>query len=135
MRRRRRRAEEDGRGKDGADGLMALAYHISGNHAPESYCYTNYFEAMDGAPDEIRIADPTPDGASLIMPQMMIAGRPILPDHVPTKLRRGGPATKVQPLLDVNRWIDGVLLVPQAYQRYPRRPGAGRAPALPDGVF
>ncbi len=91
-------------------------YHITGGMMPESYMYSNWFEAMDGDPDKIRISDPTPDGGSLIMPTSLNAGRPILPDFVPTKLRRRGPGIKQQPLLDVNSWRYGTLLVPQVFK-------------------
>ena len=92
------------------------AYHITGGWQPESYYYTNYFEAMDGDPKKIRVADSAPDGGALILPSFMTAGRAILPDHVPSKLRRGGPGIKRQPLLDFNSWISGTLLVPQMFR-------------------
>lgn len=91
-------------------------YHITGAQLPDDVYYANYFEAMDGEPDKIRITDPTPDGGSLIMPTSVNVGRPIKPDHVPTKLRRTGPGVKQNPLLDFDMWLANTLLVPPKFK-------------------
>ena len=112
-------AEAKSRNELGGAYLMGQGlkvYHIAGGIQPESYQYSNYFEAIDGDPEKIKISDASPDGGRLIMPGTMTAGRPILPEHVPSKLRRGGPGIEQQPLLDVNSWKAGTLLVPQVFK-------------------
>lgn len=96
--------------------MVEQLYHVSGGQAPASYHYTNFFEAMDGDPDKIMISDPSSDGGALIMPRSLGAGRAILAAHVPTRLLRGGPGTRVQPLLDIYMWRTGALLVPEAFK-------------------
>ena len=94
----------------------SVVYSLGVGVQPESYMYSNYFEAIDGDPQKLEVVDDTPDGGRWISPGALTAGRHILPDFVPTKLRRGGPGIKRQPLLDVNKW-DGVSpLVPQVFK-------------------
>lgn len=94
----------------------SVVYSLGVGVQPENYMYTNYFEAIDGDPEKIRVVDETPDGGTWISPRDKVSGRHILPNHVPTKLRRGGPGIKRQPLLDVNRWEGGAPLVPQVFK-------------------
>ncbi|MEF2074394.1 hypothetical protein [Consotaella aegiceratis] len=60
------------------------------------------FEAMGGEPDRITLIDPTQDGGRLIIARSIDAGRHVHPEHVPTKLQRGGPGVFEFPLLDFN---------------------------------
>ncbi|TYC63018.1 hypothetical protein FMN63_28560 [Stappia sp. BW2] len=94
----------------------SVVYSLGVGVQPENYMYTNYFEAIDGDPEKIRVVDDTPDEGAWISPIGLTAGRHVLPQFVPTKLRRGGPGIKRQPLLDVNRWEGGAPLVPQVFK-------------------
>ncbi|WP_057465039.1 DUF1629 domain-containing protein [Pseudovibrio sp. POLY-S9] len=93
-----------------------MPFHITGGKQPETDDSTTSFVALDGDQKQIRLVDPTPDGGALIMSGDMEAGRPILPDHVPTKLERINCSIKTRPLLDFNWWISNTLLVPQAFK-------------------
>jgi len=63
--------------------------------------YSSYFEWLDGDSKRIDVYDRTPDGGKLITP--FGSGRPIKPDHLPTKVNRVDPNKPRTPLLDVER--------------------------------
>ncbi|KZL26686.1 imm11 family protein [Pseudovibrio sp. Ad37] len=92
-----------------------MPFHITGGKQPGTDDSTTSFDALNGDEDTIRLVDPAPDGGALVMTGDMEAGRPILPDHVPTKLERLNGSIKTRPLLDFNRW-NGITLVPQAFK-------------------
>ncbi|WP_057464079.1 DUF1629 domain-containing protein [Pseudovibrio sp. POLY-S9] len=92
-----------------------MPFHITGGKQPETDDSTTSFDELDGDRKQICLVDPAPDGGALIMPSSMEVGRPILPDHVPTKLERVNCSIKTRPLLDFNRWR-GITLVPQAFK-------------------
>ena len=50
------------------------------------------------------------------MPSSRHVGRPVIPDKVPTKLKRSGPGIKRAKLLDVNRQSGGIDLVNQTFK-------------------
>ena len=47
---------------------------------------------VDGDYDKVAIADTTPDGGMPISNTQFVSGRPILPDYVPTRLKRHRPS-------------------------------------------
>lgn len=92
-----------------------MVYHIAGGKQTHSQQFSHFFKALDGDPDRVELEDNTQDdGAPVVM--KWTAGRAMKPDHMPTRLMRGGPGPKQSPVLDVEAFYDGTLLVRQTFK-------------------
>lgn len=75
-----------------------------------------HFKGMDGDFLKVEVADTTPDDFRIVRKSHRHIGRPVSPDHVPTKLRRTGPPVSRAKLLDVNRQTGSLDLVNQTFK-------------------
>lgn len=93
-----------------------MVYHISGGKYVTDYLGSQPgYKALDGDIEKVEIVDPTPDGGGLITRRGLKSGRPMKPDHMPTRLGRGGPGLDIFPLLDVDSFTS-CLLVNQTFK-------------------
>ncbi|WP_232820846.1 DUF1629 domain-containing protein [Thalassobius sp. I31.1] len=100
-----------------------MAYFITGGHWTEEQeiKYINMLgnlqiSALDGNADKIGLVDATPDDGTRIISSAYWVGRPIKSDGIPTKLERKPWDLKRIPLLDVETYLSGTLLVPQSFK-------------------
>jgi len=100
-----------------------VAYFITGGNAPEVESFAqkerrgnSQFVNLDRDPDQIQLIDAAQDDGRLFGSGAPNAGRPILPDHLPTKLEREPWDLRLLPLLDVETYRAGTLLVPQQFK-------------------
>jgi hypothetical protein len=92
-----------------------LVYHIVGGHLAKKQHFTHWFKTPDGDPEKVELEDKTQDdGAPVVM--KWSAGRALKPDHMPTRLIRGGPGPKQSPVLDVEAFYGGALLVREPFK-------------------
>ena len=75
-----------------------------------------YFEALDGDTRRLELVDRTQDEGRRITAGRVNAGRPLKPDHIPTKLERKPCSLEELPLLDVEIFHGANLLVSQAFK-------------------
>lgn len=88
-----------------------MVHHISGGKYVTDYLGSQtWYDALDGNLDKVEIVDPTPDGGGLLHKHKLMSGRAMKPDHMPTKLRRGGPGLDVLPLLDIDGYASCLLV-------------------------
>ncbi|MCW3780078.1 imm11 family protein [Defluviimonas salinarum] len=96
--------------------VEGMVYHISGGKYVTDYLGSQPgYKALDGDIDKVEIVDPTPDGGGLITRRGLKSGRPMKPDHMPTKLQRIGRGLDIFPLLDVDSYTS-CLLVNQTFK-------------------
>ncbi|PRY80299.1 hypothetical protein CLV80_101150 [Yoonia maritima] len=95
-----------------------MAYFITGGHPlPEESFHAkerrgnSSFEDMDGDRSLIRLVDNSQDDGHRIVDGTGAVGRPLKPDHIPTKLSREPWSIDRVPLLDVETYLGGSLLV------------------------
>lgn len=93
---------------------VGLVYHIAGGNQLGGGHFGHYFKAIDGNSKLVELEDRTQDDGGLIA--RYDSGRPLKPDHMPTKLLRGGPGPEQSPLLDVDVGIGGMLLVNKTFK-------------------
>jgi hypothetical protein len=74
------------------------------------------FEELDGNRKKLQLVDPTQDDGRRISPSSPLMGRPLLPINIPTKLSREPWNLRLLPLLDMERYWGGNLLVPAAFK-------------------
>ncbi|KJZ20378.1 imm11 family protein [Loktanella sp. S4079] len=75
-----------------------------------------YFEELDGDTNFVELVDRTQDEGRRITAGSVNAGRPLKPDHIPTKLERKPCSLEELPLLDVETFDGANLLVSQAFK-------------------
>lgn len=75
-----------------------------------------YFEELDGDTNFVELVDSTQNEGRRITAGRVNAGRPLKPDHIPTKLERKPCRLEELPLLDVERFGGANLLVSQAFK-------------------
>ena len=100
-----------------------MAYFITGGHPlPDESFHAkerrgnSSFQEMDGDTDLIKLVDATQDDGLRILDGSPSVGRPLKPDHIPTKLSRKPWSIERVPLLDVETYYGGNLLVCQAFK-------------------
>ena len=100
-----------------------MAYFITGGHPlPDESFHAkerrgnSSFEDMDGDRQLIRLIDNSQDDGRLIIDGSPSEGRPLKPKHIPTKLSREPWSIDRVPLLDVETYLGGSLLVCQAFK-------------------
>ena len=100
-----------------------MPYFIIGGVAPEEESFAqkerrgnSQFVNLDGDFDRIRLIDQTQDDGRRVRKGAPNVGRSLLPDHIPTKLEREPWNLRLLPLLDVERYWGGNLLVPQQFK-------------------
>jgi len=74
------------------------------------------FEELDGNTNKLQLVDPTQDDGQRIIDGNPSVGRPLLPINIPTKLSREPWNLRLLPLLDMERYWGGNLLVPAAFK-------------------
>jgi hypothetical protein len=87
-----------------------MVYHVSGGQQTHGGHFTHWWKELDGNVDLIELEDTTQDDGGLVSGTFN-AGRPLKPDHMPTRLLRGGPGPDQSPVLDVESLYGGMLLV------------------------
>jgi len=92
-----------------------LVYHIAGGHLAKKQHFSHWFKELDGDPEKVELENPTPDGGRPVAGKWS-AGRALKPDHMPTRLIRGGPGPKQSPVLDVEALYGGTLLVREPFK-------------------
>jgi len=92
-----------------------LVYHIAGGHLAKKQHFTHWFKELDGDPEKVELENPTQDDGAPVT-AIWSAGRALKPDHMPTRLIRGGPGPKQSPVLDVEAFYGGALLVRQPFK-------------------
>ncbi|WP_081625843.1 imm11 family protein [Yoonia vestfoldensis] len=87
-----------------------MAFYVNSGIRPEGQEleYNPYFQWLDGDFDKVDLYDRTQDGGGMIV--RLGSGRPLKPDHMPTKIKRIDPNRKPVPLLDVERWPSKCLV-------------------------
>lgn len=108
-----------------------MVYHIAGGHQEHGESYTHWFKELDGDPKLVQIEDRSQDNGRLVLANWN-TGHAFKPDHMPTRLFRGGPGPTQSPILDVDSFFGGT--------RSGHSPGASPTgllptpPALPVGL-
>jgi hypothetical protein len=92
-----------------------MVYHIAGGKQTHKQHFTHWFKEMDGDPQRVQLEDPTPDNGAPVA-ELWSAGRAIRPENMPTRLLRGGPGPAQSPVLDVEAFYGGALLVRQPFK-------------------
>lgn len=92
-----------------------MVYHIAGGNQLGGGYFGHHFKELDGNPDLVELEDKTQDEGHLVAGTWNV-GRPLKPDHMPTRLLRGGPGPEQSPLLDVDSLYGGALLVNQTFK-------------------
>jgi hypothetical protein len=92
-----------------------LVYHISGGNLIQKQHFAHWFKELDGDYKLVELEDSTQDEGGLVAAKWS-AGRALKPDHMPTKLLRGGPWPEQSPLLDVESLYGGALLVNKQFK-------------------
>lgn len=75
-----------------------------------------HFVPLDGKDEFLEVEDPTQDDGTRISPSSPLSGRALRPVNIATKLERKPLDLKRIPLLDVETYWGGALLVPQSFK-------------------
>lgn len=70
----------------------------------------SWIETLDGDISKLKLVDKTPDGGTKMVDGLVDTGRPLKPDHMPTRIRRGGAGLSIKPLLDFEFFFGGLLV-------------------------
>ncbi len=100
-----------------------MAYFIAGGVQSEEYKkkYEGEFEdslftILDGDYRKLRVADPIQDDGCIIRETSHNVGRPMLPDNMPTKMKREPHSLAKLPLLDIMSFLGTGLLVCERFK-------------------